>query len=579
MKKIDKKTTVLRIFEKSDGEKVYVLQKDGFYELREKEGVSFWKNLDITEDIDPFFSGKPFVSMRKKLSLSVEPLKKKAPLGPVSETKEIYFVSCYIKEVPSSLSLTMDEAIREFGGEDEKSFTRTLTEDEEAYEKAMKDFKIPKGAFDGFYKTPSKDESDSISTATAAEIFSACARGGLKVGGVEAAEPIYAESFLPHLVRAKDEGVRRDIEADTIVIDRGIAVSQGLIREEDGKRKHADVIMGLKVRYAKEGILPMDSGFVIFKERGAKDKKKVEEEKKAEVAEKSDKDAIKDDCRALRTINEEDLKDMSIEELFTLEEDLTHALITIAHTRKERYSIRKDAGDELDKKLSAAFTDAAVAEAKAKAAEREKEEKKAKEDRKVAADAIEPTPYDLLGSVKIDPVLWKKGLSSDITESTEATKKTKESMESEKSRAIRRGSVYIPTENVSGDIPEELICRSSGHAEEIEVKFSDVSRVDKVFREWASGDERESPTLQPEEWLVYVKVYHEDDLDECILRVVRGEVDEMINLICKQRGLTSDVILLHNNGGIREEIKIVKMFSPATGKITMGVEIENLLPW
>ena len=32
MKKTDKKTTVLRIFEKSDGEKAYVLEKDGFYE-------------------------------------------------------------------------------------------------------------------------------------------------------------------------------------------------------------------------------------------------------------------------------------------------------------------------------------------------------------------------------------------------------------------------------------------------------------------------------------------------------------------------------------------------------------------
>lgn len=557
MKKTDKKTTVLRIFEKSDGGKAYVLQKDGFYELREKEGGSFWKNLDITEEKDPF------VSMRKKLSLSVELFKKKAPLGPVSETKEIYFVDCYIKEIPSSF--TMDEAIREFGGEDEKSFIRTLTEDEEAYEKATKDFKIPKGAFDSLYKTPSKDESDSISTATAAEIFSACARGGLKVGGVEAAEPIYAESFLPHLVRAKDEGVRRDIEADTILIDRGLAVSQGLIHEEDGKRKHADVIMGLKVKYAKEGILPMDSAFIIFKKKDEKDEKKVK------VAEKSDKDTIKDDCGALGMLTKEDLKDMSIDELFFLEENLTHALMTIARTRKERYGAHEEVCDELAAKLSEAFTEASFAEAEAEAEGFKTDKKK----------VDEPTPYDLLGSVKIDPVLWKKSLSSDTTESTEVTKKAKEFGESKKSLAIKRGSVYIPMDRVSGDVPEELICRRPDHTGEIEIKFTDVSKIKKVFRERVSSDKKESTTSQPEEWLIYIKVYHEDDLDECILKVAMGvdEVDEMINLICRQRGLTCDVITLHENEGIREELEIVKMFSPATGKITMDIEIVDLLPW
>ena len=865
MKKTDKKTTVLRIFKKSDGEKAYLLERDGFYELREGKEDSLWKNLDvILEEGDPLFLRK------RKVTLSVELFKKAAPLGPVPEAKEFYFTSCDSRKVPSSYSMdeairetegkekrllkilekkdgrkayllerdgfyefqegkvrefwknanvtsedegfklsfvgvvsrdgdsptpeaihvwredfyktciiievsssfTMEEAIRKFGGEDEKSFTKTLTEDEgKAYEEAMKDFRIPEGAFDDLHKwvtgewgsyekvtgslteegkdipigtvygtyagefepfttkilakSLSKDELASLSTATAAELSaSTCATSRLKVGGVEVAEPIYAESFLPHLVKTKDEGVRRDIEADTIVIDRGVAVSQGLIREEDGKKKHADVIMGLKVKYAKEGILPMDSAFVIFKEKGAKD------EKKTEVAEKSDKDAIMDDCRALGTINREDLKDMSIDELFTLEENLTHALMTIAHTRKERYDAREGASEELSVKLSKAFAEAsfaeAKAEAKAEAAELEKEEKKAKEDKKAAADVIvdealekggitfyysqvrhpvgtdvekekyikglsgeleemrifvpfkdidkldiyvkkkkvtevriefsdfrpdkdfpifapegrktrsfksatgldrddedkrifevevcdkvlvdalvdlqfnhtevfpwgkgaespetdekkisEPTPYDLLGSVKIDPALWREGLSS-TTKFLEATKKTKEFRESERSLAIRRGSIYIPMDKVSGDIPEELICHSSDdHAGEIEIKFSDVSNVEQILRECLSDDEKGN-TLQQEEWLIYVKVYHEDDLDECILRVASGDVDEMVNLICTQRGLICKIIILHDNSSAREELKVVKTFSPSTGKITMDIEIEDLLPW
>ena len=563
MKKTDKKKTVLTIFEKSDGGKAYVLERDGFYELREKEGGSFWKNLDITEEKDPF------VSMRRKLSLSVELFKKKAPLGPVSEAKEIYFVDCYIKEIPSSLS--MDEAIREFGGKTERgsgSYEKvadSLTREGKDTSSGTVYITSPGDSESFTAKTLSKDESDSISTATAAEIFSACARGGLKVGGVEAVEPIYAESFLPHLVRAKDEGVRRDIEADTILIDRGLAVSQGLIREEDGKRKHADVIMGLKVKYAKEGILPMDSAFVIFKKKDEKDEKKVK------VAEKSDKDTIKDDCGALGMLTKEDLKDMSIDELFFLEENLTHALMTIARTRKERYDAREEVCDELAAKLSEAFTEASFAEAEAEAEGFEIDKKK----------VDEPTPYDLLGSVKIDPELWKKSLSSDTTESTEVTKKAKEFGESKKSLVIKRGSVYIPMDRVSGDVPEELICRRPDHTGEIEIKFTDVSKIKKVFREYVSSYKKESVTSQPEEWLIYVKVYHEDDLDECILKVAMGmdEVDEMINLICKQIGLTCDVITLHENEGIREELEIVKMFSPATGKITMDIEIVNLLPW
>lgn len=82
-------------------------------------------------------------------------------------------------------------------------------------------------------------------------------------------EPIYAESFLPHLVRAKEEGTRKKIEMDTVVIDRGVATSQGL--------EHADMILGLKVKYAKEGSLPMDSAFVIMKDSKAEAEKKGKE--------------------------------------------------------------------------------------------------------------------------------------------------------------------------------------------------------------------------------------------------------------------------------------------------------------
>lgn len=73
----------------------------------------------------------------------------------------------------------------------------------------------------------------------------------------------YADGFLPHLVRAKEEGVRKGIEMDTVVIDRGVAVSIGL----DPEKSHVDMILGLRVRYAKEHSLPMDSAFVLLKEK------------------------------------------------------------------------------------------------------------------------------------------------------------------------------------------------------------------------------------------------------------------------------------------------------------------------
>lgn len=74
--------------------------------------------------------------------------------------------------------------------------------------------------------------------------------------------PAYADGFMPHLVRAKEEGLRKGIEMDTVVIDRGVAVSCGL--------GHVDMVLGLKVKYAKEGVLPMDSAFVIYKEKDGK---------------------------------------------------------------------------------------------------------------------------------------------------------------------------------------------------------------------------------------------------------------------------------------------------------------------
>lgn len=74
--------------------------------------------------------------------------------------------------------------------------------------------------------------------------------------------PAYADGFMPHLIRAKEEGVRKGIEMDTVVIDRGVAVSCGL--------GHIDMVLGLKVKYAKEGALPMDSAFVIYKEKDGK---------------------------------------------------------------------------------------------------------------------------------------------------------------------------------------------------------------------------------------------------------------------------------------------------------------------
>lgn len=113
----------------------------------------------------------------------------------------------------------------------------------------------------------------------------------------------YSDSLYAHLERAKGECLRSKIEADTVIIDRGIAVSEGA--------GHAKMVLGLKVKYAKKGSLPMGASFVMLKaeedkkskeggekehapgpeedakaeEVKAEEKSRVEPEKRAEVAE------------------------------------------------------------------------------------------------------------------------------------------------------------------------------------------------------------------------------------------------------------------------------------------------------
>ena len=69
----------------------------------------------------------------------------------------------------------------------------------------------------------------------------------------------YSDSLYAHLERAKDESLRRGIEADTVIIDRGVAVSEGI--------GHAKMVLGLKVKYSKEGSLPMGAAFAMLKTR------------------------------------------------------------------------------------------------------------------------------------------------------------------------------------------------------------------------------------------------------------------------------------------------------------------------
>lgn len=75
----------------------------------------------------------------------------------------------------------------------------------------------------------------------------------------------YSDSLYAHLERAKGECLRSKIEADTVIIDRGIAVSEGA--------GHAKMVLGLKVKYAKRGSLPMGASFVMLKAEENKEDK------------------------------------------------------------------------------------------------------------------------------------------------------------------------------------------------------------------------------------------------------------------------------------------------------------------
>ena len=76
----------------------------------------------------------------------------------------------------------------------------------------------------------------------------------------------YSDSLYAHLERAKGECLRSKIEADTVIIDRGVAVSEGV--------GHAKMVLGLKVKYSKKGSLPMGASFVMLKAEESKEDEK-----------------------------------------------------------------------------------------------------------------------------------------------------------------------------------------------------------------------------------------------------------------------------------------------------------------
>ena len=85
-----------------------------------------------------------------------------------------------------------------------------------------------------------------------------------------------------HLERAKDECLRKKIEADTVIIDRGVAVSEGI--------GHVKMVLGLKVKYSKEGSLRMGAAFAMLEttpeeeeDEAWKEKEETEREKKEGV--------------------------------------------------------------------------------------------------------------------------------------------------------------------------------------------------------------------------------------------------------------------------------------------------------
>lgn len=90
----------------------------------------------------------------------------------------------------------------------------------------------------------------------------------------------YSDSLYAHLERAKGECLRSKIEADTVIIDRGIAVSEGA--------GHAKMVLGLKVKYTKKGSLPMGASFVMLKAEGDKEDKKSKGVSEKEYAPEED---------------------------------------------------------------------------------------------------------------------------------------------------------------------------------------------------------------------------------------------------------------------------------------------------
>ena len=101
----------------------------------------------------------------------------------------------------------------------------------------------------------------------------------------------YSDSLYAHLERAKGECLRSKIEADTVIIDRGVAISEGA--------GHAKMVLGLKVKYAKKGSLPMGASFVMLKAEGDKESKGVGEKEHAPEEEaKAGDDKVEEGGRA-----------------------------------------------------------------------------------------------------------------------------------------------------------------------------------------------------------------------------------------------------------------------------------------
>ena len=173
------------------------------------------------------------------------------------------------KKVPEEGTITTtidDEAVEKLKGLFTIPDVSTITASDSTSKTLTVD---PGGYYTWTTTTPSPWDSTYVSVSPS---ISATPRDAASEGATP-----YADGFLPHLVRAKEEGIRKGIEMDTVIIDRGVAVSIGL----DPEKSHVDMILGLKVKYAKEKSLPMDSAFVLLKE---KKKEKPAKTKKADPA-------------------------------------------------------------------------------------------------------------------------------------------------------------------------------------------------------------------------------------------------------------------------------------------------------